>query len=933
MSKNLNDHSLIKEEEKKDHNNQAFIENMLSENSFLLKQSQSNCCKCNCCTKIPLFLCFFLIASIFLIILLGAFLVTGIVLMKSLYKEINDLYFTNFVIDPIINKKTNSTQSFNIKNEVLDSIYLESKLTNMQIASEFILENLDKYKDDTNIINKMTSNNNFKCIRIDGEENTENNDCTNNYEDNYYVYKNEENNIDEDFKKFFFGMTPYLRFFENNLEFKDIFENKFLNMKEFFFYLKKNNDDSDNNENNNQNNEDKFKVLLTYCNNWNTENGLIEYVFNSSNFNDIINEINTNNINSEEDDSNTFVEYIVNNDFNDEKINQLNYLKMKTFNISYKNNKYNILVGIRLDGDSINNLFNKQNSNMTTIAPITKTNQFNESELHLLYNSKYFDDFFEYGIKNVISEGSYIIPNEEYSETLDYASTNIITFFDLLNYVTKNDEDENNYLYNTIWKEDFTTIIKLILDIVGNATLPQLNCKEDDDNYNILCEANKEFNKEESEIIFSDIKLKENDNVIEDLNIASNYIHERLQEIGRTKIYYTLVQNAFADLKEKKSSTKIFYYNSSVNNIFFNSIEVLNISTYNSLKEQFVEEMEAIEDIVIAIRVIFIILFLIFSLIKIVREVLMAIRRIKSITSLKDMLFNKTEVKVEEEKETLELLNNEKDNISKFSEKNGGELLEEESEENSLSEKEEEENRFIYGNILQSEKEKNKMREKWSKNHFYENNFMDEGNKLIIQYTYNKLKIIFENMDFFQNEKFAEKLVFLKRRYKLNEQYEDKDDCELSSDIYQAISKISMINMDDIFYNVYYNQSYALNQSFKMFKSILDNSINKQSIILKNNKYINFGRILKFIYYIKKEKIQKMIEIIYKHDLKYKSKNEENINFDFNNIDNIDNNIDNNDMNNIDNNIENDFNILKKEQSQNKGNNIFFNFKSNIFPE
>ena len=919
MSKNLNEHQLIKEEEKNFQNNQAFIDNMLSENSFLLKESQNNCCKCICCTKIPLFLCFFMIAAIFLIILLGAFLVTGILLMKSLYKEINDLYFTNFVIDPIINKKTNSTQSFNIKNEVLDSIYLESKLTNMQIASEFILENLEKYQD------KMTTNNGFKCIR-----NIENVGCDDGYEDNYYVYKNEEDNSEdsEEFKNFFSGMKHFLRFFEYNLEFKDIFENNFLNIKEFFFYFKKNKENSDNNENNNQNNEDKFKVLLTYCNNWNKENGLIEYVFDSTNFNDIINKINTNNINSEEeDDSNNFVEYIVNNDFNDEKINQLNYLKMKTFNIRYKEINYNILVGIRLDGDSINNLFNKQNSNMTTIAPITKTNQFSESELHLLYNSKYFDDFFEYGIKNLISKGNSIIPNEEYSETLDYDSTNIATFFDILNYATKNDEDEYNYLYNTIWREDFTTIIKLILDIVGDSTLPQLNCNEDDDNYNILCEANKEFNKEESEILFSDIKLKENDNVIEDLNIASHIIHERLQEIGRTNIYYTLVQNAFADLKEKKSSTKIFYYNSSVNNIFFNSIEVLNISTYNSLKEEFVEEMEAIEDIVIIIRVGLIILFLIFSLIKIVREVSMAIKRIKSITSLKDMLFNKTEVKVEEEKETFELLNNDKDNVSKlskFSEKNGGEFLEEESEDNSLSDKEEE-NRLIYGNILQSEKEKNKMREKWSKNHFYENNFMNEGNKLIIQYTYNKLKIIFENMDFFQNEKFAEKLVFLKRRYKLNEQYEDKDDCELSSDIYQAISKISMINMDDIFYNVYYNQSYALNQSFKMFKSILDNSINKQSIILKNNKYINFGRILKFIYYIKKEKIQKMIEIIYKRDLKYKSKNEENINFDLNNIDN---NIDNNNIdNNIDNNIENDFNNLKKEHS----NNIFFNFKSNIF--
>ena len=76
--------------------------------------------------------------------------------------------------------------------------------------------------------------------------------------------------------------------------------------------------------------------------------------------------------------------------------------------------------------------------------------------------------------------------------------------------------------------------------------------------------------------------------------------------------------------------------------------------------------------------------------------------------------------------------------------------------------------------------------------------------------------------------------------------------------------------MNDIFYNVYYNQSYALSQSFKMFKSILDSSINKQSIPQRNNKFINFGRILKIIYYFKKEKIQKIIEIIFDKDLKYK---------------------------------------------------------------
>ena len=140
MSKNLNN-PLTKEENKDDKENKEFMENILSENSFLLKDSKSRCCRCRICTRIPLFLCFFMIASFFLIILLGSFLTIGILLMKSLYKEINDLYFTNFVIDPIINKKTNSTQAFNIKNEVLDSIYLESKLTNMEIATEFIKEN------------------------------------------------------------------------------------------------------------------------------------------------------------------------------------------------------------------------------------------------------------------------------------------------------------------------------------------------------------------------------------------------------------------------------------------------------------------------------------------------------------------------------------------------------------------------------------------------------------------------------------------------------------------------------------------------------------------------------------------------------------------------------------------------------------------------
>ena len=896
MSKKLNN-SLINEEDNNHQDNNEFIENILSANTFLFKESNNKLCKCNICTKIHLFFCFFIIASLFLVILLSSFLIIGIFLMKSLYKEINDLYFTNFVIDPIINKKTNSTQSFNIKNEVLDSIYLESKLNNMQIATEFILDNLENYE---NEMIKDKSDSTFNCIQIDSNDgkpickDDSNIEENKNIEDNYYIYTKNYNN---DFNPLFLGLTHYLKLFENNLKFVDIFGNEFLNIKEYFFYL----------ENNDIN---PFQVLLTYCSNWSTENGLIEDIFKSSNFNKIINEnknilnINITDINTLEQNetnfnfSNSFVEYIVNNDFNMDQINQLNYLKMKLFSVIYKNITYNVLLGIRLDSDSINKLFNKQNSNMTTIAPISKltsqeSSSNNKSELHLLYCSNYFSDFFDYGIKNLISEVNSMRTNQEYEEILEYESTNITTFFFFFykNNYSPGKENGLQFLYNSIWKDDFITIIKLIVDIIGVHNLPKLDCNNNnnDEYYKILCDVYKINNKEENEINYTSIKNKKDDYVSEDLNKTSVYIHQKLKEIGRTKIYYTLEPNAFTDLLEKKSNTKIFYYNSSVNNISFNSIEVLNITTYNNLKEEFIKEMDNIESIVIYIRAGFIIIFLIMSLIKIIREVMRAIKRIKSIISLKDMLFNKTDAKTEEDKETLDFLNNDKDNAfkisSKINEKVEDELLEGDKAE-SISDKDEGGNNFLLGNTIEIEKEKNKIKEKYSKIHFYDDDFMDEGNKLIIQYTYNKLKNIFENMDFFQNEKFAEKLVFLKRRYKLNEQYEDKDDCELSSDIYQAISKISMINMDDIYYNVYYNQSYALNQAFKMFKSIMDNSINKQSIPLRNNKYINFGRILKFIYFIKKEKIQKIIEIIYGKDLKYKSKSDDDKNIDnnFNNF-------------------------------------------------
>ena len=869
-------HSLINNEEEKKEDF-TFIENIFQKPTDFLKDAKRKICKWKICTKIPLSLCFFMIASLFLIVLLGSFFLTALFLMKSLYKEINDLYFTNFVIDPIINKKTNKTQVFNIRNEILDGIYLESKLSNLQIAIEFINDNFKNNTITDQMMNHITENNIFNSIRIDTERLSDGTKLS--YSDSnkketekdYFIYESGEAIEGEFFNynyNLFSTLTHYLRLIESNLNFY-IFKKKYLSIKEIFIY----NQDLINNN----------KILLTYCNDWDNENGLIEAIFKKDEtLKSIINDINSRKdnytINDEEFDefkdfTSDFSEYIVRNDFQD-KTKELNLMKFKTFNITYMGHTYNFLLGLRVDSTSLINLYNKQNSNMTTILPVSDfiSDNFNISsfELHLLYDNKYFSDFFEYGIKNLLYSSELSI-NSQLSEEIDFLNTNIQTFFDILYYIEK---ENDKILYNDVWKNEFIIVGKLIKKIAGNIIeFDNLSCGEEEKDYNnIMCDIYNSLSISQSNISFGDIPNRaDNDHIFYDLNKTATYIHQIINNIRRSSINYILIRNVFTDLEEKKSNLKIFYYNNTINNLVYHNIEVSNITTYNTVKEDFIKEMDDIEIIVTLIRIIFTLLFLIASLIKVIREVVNAIKRINSIISLKDMLFNKTESKCDEDKDDDLFNDKEKSDTQRSleSEKEEKEdLLEDEIDNDSISE----EKKLTYEDILESEREKNRLREKWGKNHFYEDNFFPNGNKIIIKYTYNRLKTILENMDNCQNEKFAEKLVFLKRRYKLNEQNEDKEDCELSSDIYHAISKISLINMDDIYYNVYYNQSYALSQSFKMFKSILDSSINKQSIPQRNNKFINFGRILKIIYYFKKEKIQKIIEIIFDKDLKYKQK-------------------------------------------------------------
>ena len=429
--------------------------------------------------------------------------------MKALYKEINDLYFTNYVIDPIINKQLNKTQAFNIRNEILDEIYLESKLSNLQISIEFINEN-EKYKNQMMVHN--TEHNSFNSImnerqkiyngNIDSSEDLKS-------EDDYFIVQSGAGGNVNDYSIFNFNLysslTHYLKFFENNLNF-EIYGKKYLSIKEYFIYS--------------QDQINEFKTMLTYCYDWDNENGLIETIYKSNNFNQIIKKINEKRYNDillhskeegsfdeNDNEGNDYSQYIVRNDFK-EKIDELNLLKFKTFNITIFNETYSFLLGLRLDKESMINLFNKQNSNMTTIVPVTdltsENSNLNQTEFHLIYDSKYFSNFYEYGIKNLIYSTNLKI-SSQLSDEVNYQNTNTETFFDVLYYYEKSNE-YLDVLYNQIWKAEFIVIGQIIKKIVGNDNFPQVSCEKDGKDYdNILCDIDKDLYVSESIIYFGDI--------------------------------------------------------------------------------------------------------------------------------------------------------------------------------------------------------------------------------------------------------------------------------------------------------------------------------------------------------------------------------------------------------------------------------------------
>ena len=800
-------------------------------------------CSCCYCCHIPLFLCFIIIIGFFLFFLIFSLFIANYFMMKLIFDAINNNYFSTEIIDPIINRNANFTQSFNTRIKVLDEILLESKLYNMEYAIEFN-KNFENIQVSPISEIKIKQNNSEELFPDNNSPNEVN---------NFFIHLNTANN-----KKMFEMILNVFNSFKENM-------GKLFYIEEFSIF----HEDGD---------------YLTYCENWSTQQGYFSNFFFSltkENF-------------TKFNEKYKFTNYIVINKYDIE--DYLNYLKFYKFELGNKK----ILLGIRMKSQSINSLYNKQSGNVTLVIPIYKDWFSTEKDVILYPGSSYLLNFLNYGISGEeLSDNNMEMSKNFYVFEKVYKQLNLKTFLNTLYiYDSDNNKDTYNYQYLHDWKKEFALIGQIAYNVTNDTSfLPEGfdcdKCDKNDDS--ILCDICVKV----TYLKFDMNSYKISDYSGEDESLKDFYESVKNEKFSQYKYYYPKIQlnnSIFTNKNQTKTPTKTLIYTQISDNLNVDNIELMDSLLYSSIKEEFITSMDNIEKLSNLILLIFCIVAFILSMVFLGLEINKTTKRIQTISKLKDLLFCKKDIepnftnsthlnviKMEEEVEDSEeeeneeepnenanvniidenegiIYNNDNDEVNSFGKNKDVSINVNDKKEESFNNKESDlfssfSNRHIDNSI-----------ERWNKKNIYQKHFFEDGNKLIVNFTYNHLVSVMNKIDNYSDKKFGEKLRFLRRKYKLNKEQEGKKDCQLASDIYQAISKIDMLKLHDVSYNVHYDPCYAFNHSFRMFKSILLNTENKKVIPLRNNKFNNFEDILKIIYHIKKEKIQLLVNNIFERE-------------------------------------------------------------------
>ena len=92
------------------------------------------------------------------------------------------------------------------------------------------------------------------------------------------------------------------------------------------------------------------------------------------------------------------------------------------------------------------------------------------------------------------------------------------------------------------------------------------------------------------------------------------------------------------------------------------------------------------------------------------------------------------------------------------------------------------------------------------------------------------------------------------------------DDYREASKYYKVIHNMSIFNMDEVHYNMFYTKNFS-NVSLKPFYSLLEMVDNENAIEDFTNKFLTFEEVLKLFTNFKKNILKPMLKAIYVNEL------------------------------------------------------------------
>jgi hypothetical protein len=92
------------------------------------------------------------------------------------------------------------------------------------------------------------------------------------------------------------------------------------------------------------------------------------------------------------------------------------------------------------------------------------------------------------------------------------------------------------------------------------------------------------------------------------------------------------------------------------------------------------------------------------------------------------------------------------------------------------------------------------------------------------------------------------------------------DDYREASKYYKVIHNMSIFNMDEVHYNMFYTKNFS-NVSLKPFYSLLEMVDNENAIEDFSNKFLSFEEVLKIFTNFKKNILKPMLKAIYVNEL------------------------------------------------------------------